>query len=173
MKIILKNVRLSYANVWEPKSINGSEPKYSTSILVSKDDKDNIEKIQKAVETIRATSAQKWGGKIPATLKMPLRDGDVEKPDVEDYRGHCFINANSKQRPGIVDAYMNPITDTTQVYSGCYVNISVTLYPFNVSGNKGIACGLNNIQKVRDGANLSGRPKVTDDFEVEECDSLV
>lgn len=164
-KVVTGEVRFSYAHVFEPASINGGDPKYSVSILIDKNDKKTLAKIEKAVEAAKtAGAASKFGGKIPANLKLPLRDGDVDREDDEVYAGKYFINANCNQRPGVVDRAGNPIIDTTEFYSGCYGYASVTFYAFNTSGNKGIACGLNNLMKTRDGESLGGHSRAEDDF---------
>ncbi len=164
-KVITGVVRLSYANVWEPKSINGSSEKYSVSVIIPKSDIKTINEINTAVDLAIKESAGKFGGKIPnkASLKLPLRDGDAERDD-EAYKGAYFVNANSKTPPQIVDKDLNPILDKTEVYSGCYARVSLTFYAFNSNGNKGIACGLGNIQKIRDGESLGGRSSAEDDF---------
>lgn len=164
-KVITGVVRLSYANVWEPKSINGSAEKFSVSIIIPKSDTKTINEINDAVDLAIKESAGKFGGKIPnkASLKLPLRDGDAERDD-EAYKGAYFVNANSKTPPQIVDKDLNPILDKTEVYSGCYARVSLTFYAFNSNGNKGIACGLGNIQKIRDGESLGGRSSAEDDF---------
>ena len=84
------------------------------------------------------------------------------------YAGHWFINANSKTAPQIVDKAVKPILNRDEVYSGCYARVSLNFYAFNSNGNKGIACGLGNIQKIRDGEPLGGRSLATDDFSKEE-----
>ena len=173
---MLQNVRLSYANVWEPKAINGGEEKYSASLLISKEDTKTLKAIKDAIEEAKKEGAAKFGGKIPKILKEPLRDGDEERPDDENYAGMMFMNANSKQKPGIVDQKVNPIIDQTEVYSGCYCNVSVSFYAFNTNGNKGIACGLGNIQKVKDGDNLGGGVSAESEFtkiEKDEDDDVV
>lgn len=164
-KVITGVVRLSYANVWEPKSINGSSEKYSVSVIIPKSDIKTINEINTAVDLAIKESAGKFGGKIPnkASLKLPLRDGDAERDD-EAYKDAYFVNANSKTPPQIVDKDLNPILDKTEVYSGCYARVSLTFYAFNSNGNKGIACGLGNIQKIRDGESLGGRSSAEDDF---------
>lgn len=163
-KVITGEVRFSYMNVIEPKSINGSEPKYSVSLLIPKSDTKTIAAINKAIEAAKQAGIGKFGGKIPAKLKMPMRDGDVDKTEDEAYSGHYFINANSAQKPGLVDANLNPIMDRTEIYSGCYGRASINFYAFNTKGNKGIACGLNNLMKTRDGEPLSGRASAEADF---------
>lgn len=163
-KVVTGEVRFSYVNVFEPKSINGSDAKYSVSILIDKKDTKTIEAIERAVELAKQAGAAKFGGKIPPMLKLPLRDGDVERPDDENYAGKMFVNANCKTKPGLIEKNGMEIIDTTEFYSGCYGKASITFYAFNSNGNKGIACGLNNIMKTRDGEPLGGRSKATDDF---------
>lgn len=158
--------RISFANIWEPKGVNGSEPKYSVSCLVSKKDKATLDKIGNAIEAAKEDGkTRKWGGKIPASLKLPLHDGDVDRPDDEAYAGMMFFNANSKDAPQIVDRRKQPIEDPMEVYSGCYCNVSVNVYAFSAGGNKGIAVGLGNIQKVKDGEQLAGRTSANSDFD--------
>lgn len=164
-KVVTGIVRLSYANVWEPKSINGGAEKYSVSLIIPKSDKKTIADIEKAIDNAIKEGASKFGGKIPnkAVLKLPLRDGDLERDD-EAYKDSFFVNANSTTPPQIVDTKVQPILDRNEVYSGVYARVSVTFYAFNSNGNKGIACGLGNIQKVRDGEPLGGRSNAIDDF---------
>ena len=111
-----------------------------------------------------------WGGKVPANLKLPLRDGDIDRPEDEAYADSYFFNANSKQAPQVVDKNVQPILDQSEVYSGCYGRISVNFYGFSTNGNKGIAAGLGNIQKLRDGESLGGRTNAEDDFDAVEVD---
>lgn len=162
--------RLSYCNLFEAKSINDSEPKYSVSLIIPKSDTKTITKIEKAIEAAAQAGVAKFGGKVPANLKTPLRDGDTEREDDPAYENSYFINANSKQAPQIVDRALNKIMDQTEVYSGCYGNVSVNFYAFAASGNKGVAAGLGNVQKVRDGEPLGGRTRAEDDFEALEAD---
>lgn len=161
--------RICYANIWEPKSINGSEEKYSVSCLIPKSDKATLTKIKKAIEAAKeAAKSKKWGGKIPPNLKLPLRDGDIDRPDDDAYAGHYYFNATSKDAPQIVDRQVQPILDPMECGSGDYCNVSVNFFGFAASGNKGIAAGLQNIQLVRHGERLSGKPTAASDFETIE-----
>lgn len=170
-KVITGKVRFSYAHLFKPVAISeGQEPKYSVCLLIPKSDKETLTKIKKAVEAAKQAGINLWGGKIPANLKLPLRDGDEERPEQPEYAGMYFLNATSKQAPGIVDKQMNEIIDSTEVYSGCYGRASINFYPFNQAGNKGVACGLNNIQKLADGDYLGGRSRAEDDFDAVEDD---
>ena len=167
-KVITGKVRFSYANVFEPKSINGSEPKYSVSLIIPKEDKVTIDKIKAAIEVAKKEGLSKLGGKIPANLKTPLRDGDIDRPDDPAYADSYFVNANSTIRPGIVDANLQPIIDSTEFYSGCFGRASIVFYAYNANGNKGIACGLQNLQKLEDGEPLGGRSRAEDDFGIDD-----
>lgn len=164
-KVVTGVVRLSYANVWEPKAINDGAEKYSVSLIIPKSDKKTISDIETAIDNAIKEGVSKFGGKIPnkAALKLPLRDGDLERDD-EAYKDSFFVNANSTTAPQIVDTKVQPILDRNEVYSGVYARVSITFYAFNSNGNKGIACGLGNIQKVRDGEPLGGRSNAIDDF---------
>ena len=173
-KVVTGVVRLSYEHVWEPASINGSKPKYSVSLIIPKSDTKTLDAINAAVENAIKDGAAKFGGKIPpkGALKLPLRDGDLERED-EAYTGSYFVNANSTTAPQIVDRAVQPILDRSEVYSGCYARVSINFYAFNTNGNKGVACGLGNIQKVRDGEPLGGRSSAADDFATDLDDDFL
>lgn len=159
------NTRLSYANIWEPKSINGGKEKYSVSLIIPKSDTKTVTAIEKAIDAAIEEGIGKFGGKKPnkVALKLPLRDGDLEKDDV-NYKDAYFINANSITAPQIADKQVQPILDQAEVYSGCYARVSISFYAFNTNGNRGVACGLGNIQKIRDGEPLGGHSSASDDF---------
>lgn len=165
--------RFSYLHCWEPDSVNGGDPKYSVSAIVPKSDTKTINAIKAAIEQAKKDSVSKWGGKVPANLKLPLRDGDIDRPDDETYAGCYFFNANSRQAPQVVDSKVQPILDQSEVYSGCYGKISVTFYGYNSNGNRGIAAGLGNIQKLKDGESLGGRTSAADDFQTEDDEDFL
>lgn len=173
MKVITgPDTRWSYANIWEAKSINGGTPKFSVSLIIPKSDTKTVAKIKAAIEAAyhEGESKLKGSGKsVPpmAAIKTPLRDGDSERPDDPAYANAYFINANSATAPGVVDADRNPILTRSEVYSGVYGRASISFYAFNSNGNKGIACGLNNLQKVREGEPLGGKTSADSDFATE------
>lgn len=168
------NTRLSYFHGWEPVSINGGAEKYSVSVLIPKSDTATVDAINAAIDAALEEGAAKFGGKKPprTAIKLPLRDGDTERED-EAYKGHWFINANSSTAPQIVDRAVRPILDRNEVYSGCYARVSLNFYAFNSNGNKGVACGLGNIQKVRDGEPLGGKSTAEDDFATLDDDDFL
>jgi hypothetical protein len=159
------NTRLSYFHGWEPVSINGGKERYSVSVLIPKSDTETLKAIEVTVDAAIEEGIAKFGGKKPkkAAIKLPLRDGDIERDD-EAYKGHFFVNANSTTAPQIVDKAVKPILDRDEVYSGCYGRVSLNFYAFNSNGNKGVACGLGNIQKIKDGEPLGNRSSASDDF---------
>lgn len=164
-KVVTGKVRLSYAHLLEPTAIEeGQDKKYSVSLIIPKDDEATLKKIEAAVNAAKEQGKSKWGGKIPAKLKLPLRDGDEERPDDEAYKNSFFLNCSSKNKPQIVDKSLNEILDADQIYSGMYARVSLNFYPFDTSGNRGIAVGLNNVQKLADGEPLSGRTSAAEDF---------
>lgn len=172
------NTRWSYANVWDAKSINGGAPKFSISLIIPKSDTATVNKIKSAIQAAYDEGQSKLKGNgrtVPAlsTLKTPLRDGDLERPDDPVYANAYFINANSATAPGIVDADRNPILERSEVYSGVYGRASINLYAFNSNGNRGIACGLNNLQKIRNGEPLGGKSRAEDDFATDADDDFL
>ena len=169
--------RWSYANVWQAKSINGGTPKYSVSLIIPKSDAKTVAAVKNAIQAAYEEGQSKLKGNsksVPAltAIKNPLRDGDVERPDDAAYKDCYFINANSATAPGIVDASRNPIIEHSEVYSGVYGRASINFYAFNSNGNRGIACGLNNLQKISDGEPLGGKTRAEDDFADEDEDFL-
>jgi hypothetical protein len=179
MKVITgPETRWSYANVWEAKSINGGTPKFSVSLIIPKSDARTLDKIKAAIEAAYKEGEGKLKGNsktVPplSSIKQPLRDGDVERPDDEAYANSYFVNANSATAPGIVDSNLDPILDRSEVYSGVYGRASINFYAFNSNGNKGIACGLNNLQKIRDGESLGGKSRAEDDFATDVDDDFL
>ena len=164
-KVIFGPCRLSYTHVFNRYNPDGpqEEGKFMTNVLIPMDEKETITAINKAIEEAKKQAiVSKWGGKEPKKLDMPLRDGD-EKDD-ENYDGHFFVNAKSNTRPGIVDRKRVPIVDEEEVYSGVWAVVSVTFFGYDKNGNKGIACGLNNIMKFKDDEHFGGRVSAESDF---------
>ena len=165
-KVITGKVRFSYAHVFEPSAISeDQDKKYSVSLIIPKDDEKTVEKIKAAIAAALEEGKAKFGGKVPKVFKNPLRDGDEERPDDENYENAFFVNANSARKPGLVDENLDEIISKDDFYSGCFGRASVNFYAFNVSGNKGVAARLNHLQKLEDGIRLSGAiSSAEDDF---------
>ncbi len=166
--------RFSYLTVNEPKTpLGGGTPKYSVSLIIPKSDTVTVNKIKAAIKAAYEEGQGKLKGNsksVPAlsAIKTPLRDGDKERPGDEAYANSYFVNANSNSKPGVVDANLQPILDTSELYSGIYGRASLTFYAFNVNGNKGVASCLNNLQKLADGEPLGSHSRAEDDFAIED-----
>ncbi len=164
--MIIGPCRFSYLHALEPKAAPGGKPKYSVSMLIPKENTELKKRIDAAIQVAIVAGVSKWGGKRPKNLKLPIRDGDAERDD-DVYAGHWFINASSDNKPGIVNKDLQEIINPDEIYSGMYGRASVNFYAFNTNGNMGIACGLNNLQKLKDGESLTGRKRAEDDFDDE------
>lgn len=165
-KVVFGPCRLSYTHVFTKYAPDGDTDngKYMTNVLIPKSEKETVKALQQAIEAAKKSGiVSKWGGKEPKNLELPLRDGDTDKDD-EVYEDCFFINAKSSTRPGICDKNKNPIVDEEEIYSGVYAYVSVSFYPYDKNGNRGIACGLNNIMKFKDGERLGSRTSAENDF---------
>ena len=148
------------------------------SLIIPKSDTVTVNKIKAAIQAAYEEGESKLKGSSKVcppldAIKTPLRDGDKERPGDEAYANSYFINANSATAPGIVDADRQPILDRSEVYSGVYGRASINLYAFNSNGNRGIACGLNNLQKIRDGEPLGGKASAESDFATDDDDDFL
>lgn len=165
-RVVFGPVRLSYVHLLAPHAFEGDnrDGKYSTNILIPKNEKETIEAIRTAIgNAVVAGKAQRWGGKGATPGRAnPLFDGD-EKND-ELYHGHYYLNAKSIQRPQVVDSKKAPLTSDDDVYSGMWACVSVSFYPYNIGGN-GVACAINNVMKYKDDERLSGGPGAAEDFD--------
>ncbi|MEK3887477.1 DUF2815 family protein [Bacillus sp. FSL K6-3431] len=171
-KVTTNEVRMSYAQVFEPKAMEGStDEKYSIALLIPKTDTETIDFIEQAIATAAEEGKAKFGGKVPAKLKTTFRDGDEEKPDDEAYVGHYFLNCSSKTKPGVIkvaapgsSVKFEKIEDESEFYSGCYGKAVINFFAYNAQGNKGVSAGLNNLLKTRDGEAFAGKAAAEDDF---------
>lgn len=167
-KVVTGRVRLSYVHLFEAFAQKpDQDAKFSCVILIPKSDKATLKKIKEAQAAALENGKAKFGGKIPVNWGNTLHDGD-EEADLErnpEYEGHYYMSIGAKTRPGIVDQNVNPIMDSTEVYSGCYARVSMNAFAYNTSGNKGVSFGLNHVQKLADGEPLGGRSRAEDDFD--------
>lgn len=174
-RVLTGKVRFSYTHVFEMTSMNedGSNAKYSTAIIIPKTDTAAIAKIEAAIKAAEAIALKELGGKLPKNFKYPLRDGDEEREDDPTYANSYFLNASTTRKPEIVDADLEKIMSKDEFYSGCYGRATLNFYFFNVSGNKGIAAGLGNLQKLEDGERLGGSYSSAEDDFADDDDSLL
>ncbi|HAC2026892.1 TPA_asm: DUF2815 family protein [Listeria monocytogenes] len=159
VKVKTGKVRMSYVHVFEPWAGDESqEKKYSVCLIIDKTDKKTIKAFKSAINELKESkeAINVWGGKngtAPKNLKIPLRDGDEERDEMEEFEGKYFVNANSKRQPGVINKKRKELT-TEEFYSGCYGRASIDLYAYNSNGSKGIAVGLNNLLFLEDGEPL-------------------
>lgn len=166
--IISPEFRVSYPNVFKARrnDLNGKD-EYSLVALFKKGE--DLSKMQAAA---KQAIVDKWGAdssKWPKPLRSPFRDqSEREKAGVmpDGYEaGAIFVNMKSNNRPGIVDQNRQTVIDESKIYAGCYLRASVRFYAYDNKGNRGVACGLQNIQFLRDGESLSGRVPAEAEFE--------
>lgn len=169
-KVITGKVRFSFVHVFEPQEpINGGDPKYSVTLLIPKSDTATIGKIKEAMAEARENFCKRNGqNALPAKPIHTLYDGDGTRKSGDPFGDECkgcyVINVTSKQKPVIVDNMRNPITDPSEVYSGCYGRASINFFGYNANGSKGISAGLLSIQKLHDGEPF-GTVGSADDFD--------
>lgn len=167
MKVVTGKVRLSYPNLFTPQSFNGGEPKFNANFIIPKKDKKTIAKIKEAIQVVyNENKTGKLKGTKPEKFKHPiLRDGDEERPDEEAYENALFFSASGKRQPLILDEDGDEVLDQSDIYSGCYVRVSMNLFAYNSNGGKGIGAGLNAVKKVADGEPLGGASASAADFD--------
>lgn len=159
-KVVTPKFRVSFPQLFEPRAAaEGQEPKYSITMLFDED-----ADLSELKESIKEAVREKWGDKPPKNLRNPIRDQGEKEYDGY-IKGRPFIRASSKLRPGVVDAQVQPILEPSEVYPGCYARASVRAFAYDVAGNRGVAFGLLNVQKLADGEPLGTRTRPEDDFE--------
>lgn len=176
-RVVTGKVRLSYVHVFEAWSgDDDDEPRYSCTLLIPKSDKTTINALRKAQQAALENGKDRvFGGKIPSTWADTIHDGD-EEADLEknpEYAGHYYMSVSAKTRPGVVDRNVQPILDSTEVYSGCYARVEVGAFAYSTKGKKGVSFGLNNLQKIADGDSFGGRSRAEDVFDAIPDDDLI
>lgn len=167
--LVTGKVRFSYASVFEPRAVNGGEEKYSITLLIPKTDTNTYQRIIAEInKTLQENVADTFKGVMPANPNLPIYDGDGLRPGGEPFGPECkgcwVMSAKSNSAPEVVDANCQPILSKNEFYSGCYGRASIRFYAYNQNGNKGIGCGLGNVQKLEDGQPLDGRTTAAEDF---------
>lgn len=165
LRVVTGLVRFHYVNVFEPReSFEGSAPKYGVCLLIPKGDRETLDKINSAIEETIKIAGQFGLDEADESFRLPLRDGDIERPDMPEFSGCYYINATSKYMPEVVDENCFIITDPREFYSGCYGRAAIKFFPYNREGNSGIGCCLCNVQKLQEGEELEVRISAAEDF---------
>lgn len=170
MKVLTGEVRLSYANLLQPRTPQGGgDPKYSVTLLIPKTDVKSKADIDSSIRAaVQEGISKKWNGKQPPQIHTPIHDGDGAKENGEPFGDECHgcwvISASSKQKPGIVDSALQEIINPSDIYSGMYARVTIRFFAYDSNGKRGIGCGLGNVMKTHDGDALSGHASAESDF---------
>ena len=157
--------RMSFPQLLEPKSIKGSEPKYSVACLFPEGEE--LKKIQKSVA---AVIKDKWGDNPPKKLKLPIHDQE-DKEEYDGYEaGNLFMTISSKYKPEVIMPNKAPLVDEEEVYPGRWARASVHVYAWDNEFGKGVSIGLNNLQLLANDDNLSGRRAAAEEFDAVDVD---
>jgi len=163
MKVLLKNVRLSFPSLFKTEQYAGEDTeKYAATFLIPKSDTKTVASIEQAC---KQALVEKYGeGKVPKGFKMPLVDGDDK--EYQGYADCVYIKANTKKRPTLVNRDKTPIVEEDGIlYGGCYVNASIDVWVMDNSYGKKVLASLNAIQFVKDGESFGTKSDGADDFE--------
>lgn len=160
-RIVLKNIYASYVSVFEPRpKMSGDGMEYSMMVVVPKDHP-QLEELKGSVIKVAKEAFPKMK---PAQLKLGLRDADAEGKDNENMQNTMFINARSDRAPQVISRSKKIITDPDQFYSGCLVNVALSIFSYDVNGSRGVSARLNAIQVMEQGARWDGRVSAIDIF---------
>lgn len=166
MKVTTGLVRLSYAHIFEPAEDPNGNMKYSASLIIPKSDTKGVQIIQDAIDRMLEDKdvINTLGGSTK-NIRLPLRDGDTDRPKDAAYKDSLFFNANSNQdhRPKVFTRDRMEVVDPEEVYSGCWVQAVVNFYPYN-KVSRGIGASLMAIRKIKDGEPLTGSVVTASDF---------
>lgn len=174
MKVVIKNVRIAFPNIWEPKSYNGQgKPRCNALFII---EKDNAEALKAVKEAILAVAKEEWKEKAETMLSTLKAKGDLclhdgaEKADYDGFEGNMFVSASNASRPIVVDRDRSPLTEADgKPYAGCYVNVSIDVWAQDNQYGKRVNAKLLAIQFARDGDAFGGGSKGSaDDFDTIE-----
>lgn len=194
-KITLHNVRLSFARLFTPKAFReGQKERFEGSFLL--DPSSPVH--QKDIKNIQAAALgvikAKFNGKIPKGLDLCFgyADGDpitvgpnkyTNKPkEYDGYEGMVFLSSANTTAPKVVLGQRDPQTGKFEqvseesgiVYSGCYVNATITLWAQDNEYGKRVNANLRAVQFVRDGEAFGVAPvnadEEFDEVEVDDSD---
>ena len=176
-KVTTTEFRVAFPAVFRPKHNDlSNKDEYSVVALFPKGT--DLSALKAAAQE---AAKKKWPKDMPKNLKSPFRDqADRAKVDEQTGKetlpqgyeaGAIYLNLKSAQRPGVVDQKMNEIIDESDFYGGCWARASINAYAYDQKGNRGVAFGLNNLQKLKDDDAFGNRSKPQDDFAAVETSS--
>lgn len=150
-------VRLSYAYLFTKNELS---KKYQCELIIPKSDTATIKAINTCIENAKKDGIQRvWGGKLPAVVNTPLKDGDAYIKDEkrgDEYKDSFFVTPKSNEQPAAYYKDLRPITDQEDLYAGAYVYVNVNFGNYSNAGNCGVTLFLNSVVKAKDGEKLGG-----------------
>ena len=175
--------RLSFPYITEQKTDkkSGEKKGYGVSLLIPKDGKGTPEFLKALRGLVKESIQSKFGDNIPNKLRgeykankaYPMRDGDDAtnfETHREEYKGHYVATLNAgKQPPGCLvrkfgTRALSKEEIETEFYAGCYVIATLNTYAYD-NESKGVAIGLQNLIKMREGVPFgAARTAAADDF---------
>lgn len=170
----LKNVRISFPNLFEAKAVNGEgEPRFSAVFVIEP----GSENAKVLAQTLSAVAKEKWGAKGETTLADLKAKGRVcylERPKTnasgevyDGFEGMHHIGAGNTARVAVIDKDTSPLTaQDGKPYAGCFVDASIDIWPQDNSWGKRVNAKLRWVQFRSDGDAFSGGAPVNqDEFE--------
>lgn len=165
-KLVTGRVRFSYCYVNKPRANDRGEDKFSVTILLPKSDTATYNALRAAENEAAKKKFPGKGDAFYKAIKSVIHDGDGLRPSGEEFgpecKGHWVFTASTSDRPGCVDENLQPLMEA--IKSGDYGRVSVNMYGYDTSGNRGVAAGLNNLQLLERGESLGGRTDAASDF---------
>tara|TARA_R110002020_G_scaffold368536_2_gene580347 strand:+ start:6042 stop:6572 length:531 start_codon:yes stop_codon:yes gene_type:complete len=166
-RVVTPTFTASFPNLFEPSGFEGTEPKYSVTMLFDKD----VE-LDELKAACLAAIEKKWpeASSRPKNITMPMLDGDEKLDSNGDPRPefankkYAVTKAKMSHPPKVVDQSLQPILDANDIYGGVQLRASVTAFGWSFGGKHGVSLGLNHIQKMGDGDKFGGSVSVEDEF---------
>jgi hypothetical protein len=175
--LMLKNKRLGFVDLAEPRSVNGGKPSYGARIIIEPNDPD-VKLIDAAIEEVATTQ---WKDKAQNVLTMLTEKGRVAflKKDYRNTKGEVHKgfegkysiggSASAEKQPGCFDEYGNKLDAEgirRKLYSGCFAHVKVEIYPLLRDDGNRINCAILGVMFAGDGEAFGGgsAPSTADDF---------
>lgn len=166
--------RIAYEHLMRPyKGEQSEQEQYSCCVIIPQEDEDSIKAVGQAVTAAKTKGvAEKWGGKEPFKLQLPLRDG--REREGAEFQNAMFFNAKSNRKVPVQNRDKAPIMNESEVYSGMWAIVCCTAYPYDKNGNKGVAIGLEAVLKTADDEAFGGGlgERAFDDIQIPDEDVI-
>jgi hypothetical protein len=166
--------RVSFPELYQPKAAApNATPKFSLLLMfklddMSEDEKNLLNAMKKAandacVAEFGINIGKEYRGEpIASPFKKSEKKPEYMPP------GYIYVRLSGKKKPGVLDQAKQAIPEHAEngIYGGCWAHVSYGVYTYDINGNRGVAFGLNSIQKLRDDEPFGSNPD--DEFDVIE-----